>query len=69
MRQWLKQLREEKNLTQCQLAKMLGISQQYYCTIEKGIRQKYMSIELAYKLTKIFDISIDEIVTKDTKRG
>ena len=38
MRTWLKDLREAKNLTQSQIAKIIGISQQMYGFIENGKR-------------------------------
>lgn len=38
MRDWLIQLRKEKNISQKNLAQKAGISQHYYCWIEKGMR-------------------------------
>lgn len=62
MREWLKNLREEKGLTQKQVGEQLDISESYYSYIEAGDRQKPMDITLARKLSKVFNISIEQIV-------
>ena len=50
----LKQLREEKGITQKEIAKILGISQAAYSLYEKGQREpKYEMLE---KIADIFDI-------------
>lgn len=63
-------LRKAQNMTQCQLAEYLGISQQHMASFEKGIRKVSASILPA--LARLFSISVDELVgLKDTaaKRG
>lgn len=63
----LKDLREDKDYYQKDVAKLLGISQQYYSQYELG---KYtMPIELLIILAKEYNVSIDYIVgLSDNKR-
>ena len=53
----LKDLREDKDLLQKEVAKKLGISQQYYSQYEMG---KYtMPIELLIILSQEYNVSLD----------
>ena len=61
MRAWLKNLREVRNLTQAQVAKHLGITQNYYCEIETGKKQADLNFSTAIKLANIFNISLEDI--------
>lgn len=55
----LRELREKFNLTQEQLADRVGVSRQTIISIERG---KYNpSLVLAFKLSKVFGCSIEEI--------
>lgn len=56
----LKDLREDHDLFQKDIAKVLGISQQYYSKYENG--KFTIPIELIIKLAKYYDVSIDYIV-------
>ena len=56
----LLELRQEHNLTQKQLAKILNISQRSYSHYETGSRQ--IPIELLITLADYYDVSIDYIV-------
>ena len=67
MRKWLKELREKSNMSQQNVAEHLGISQNYYSMIETGERQSKMTIEMAQKLAKIFNVSIDVILENENK--
>lgn len=62
MREYLKKLRKEKGYTMQTVADMLGISKQYYQSIEVGKRQQNMDITLAVKLSDIFGISIQTLI-------
>lgn len=62
MRDWLVNTRNEKGMTQLEVAKKLNISEGYYSYIEKGQRQKNMDITLAAKLSDIFSIPLQRIV-------
>ena len=65
MREWLKALRGERSTAD--IAKLLGISQQYYSYIENGERQKRMNIQLCERISKIFDISVEQIIEYENK--
>lgn len=55
----LRELRELKDLTQEDIAEMVGVSRQTIISLEKG---KYNpSIFLAYKLSRIFGLSIEDV--------
>ncbi len=55
----IKVLRAEKNLTQEELAKKIGLSRQTINSIEKG---KYVpSVLIALKMAKVFGVSVEEI--------
>ncbi len=55
----IKVLRAEKNLTQEELAKKIGVSRQTINSIEKG---KYVpSVLIALKMAKVFGVSVEEI--------
>ena len=62
MREYLKKLREEHGYTMQVIADKIGISKQYYQSIEVGKRQQNMDITLAVKLSEIFGISIQSII-------
>ncbi|NLV21608.1 MAG: helix-turn-helix transcriptional regulator [Syntrophomonadaceae bacterium] len=55
----LKELREQAGMTQEDLAARAGVSRQTIISLEKG---KYNpSINLAYKLSRLFDLTIEEL--------
>ena len=62
MRDWLQNLRKNKGLTQKEIGEKLGISESYYCSIEKGVRQKKMDMMVASGLSAVFGIPVSEIV-------
>lgn len=55
----LKKLREERKLTQKELAEILGTSRSYYSKCEKGGRTVKFSMMI--KLAKFYNVSIDYI--------
>lgn len=59
----IKKFRNEKGLTQHQLAKNLGYSEQSVARWENGISEP--SLEQLIALSKYFQISIDELIKKD----
>ena len=67
MREWLKELRSERGMTQAQLAEKLGISEAYLSYIESGDRQKKMDLALAMKLSGILNIGLREIVENEAR--
>lgn len=65
--QRLKDLREDNDKYQKDIANLLGISQQYYSEYEQGKRP--IPVEYLIKLSKFYNTSIDYIVglTNETK--
>lgn len=61
MREWLKIARTEKNLTMKEISSKLGISESYYCSIERGTRQRKMDYALVAALSAILEMPIDTI--------
>ena len=62
----IKQLREQKNISQEQLANLLEISQSKLSKIENG-RLKKIEMKLVLKFCKSIDVSLDEFFeNKDT---
>ena len=57
---WLKDLREDNDKLQKEIAKLLGISQQYYSEYEKSNRT--IPISHLITLAKYYNTSIDYIV-------
>lgn len=59
----LKVLRAEQDLSQAELAKLIGVSRQTINAIETG---KYdPSLPLAFKLARLFNLSIEDIFEPD----
>ena len=67
MRDWLKEKRVGKNLTQDQMAEQLGISLSYYNLIENGERQKKMDLSIANQLSAILGMTLKEIIELEGK--
>lgn len=65
MRNYLKDLRAKKSLTQLDVAKKLNITESYYSLIENGERQQKMTIDLAQKLADVFGVSLEYIFEKE----
>lgn len=64
----LKDLREDKDLTQKQIAKILNITQQAYSNYESEKRE--LPYETMIKISLFYDVSLDYIfkLTKNKKR-
>ena len=59
----IEEIRKQKNITQEDFAKALGVSRQTISSLETG---KYNpSIFLAYKIAKYFDLTIEQIFIFD----
>ena len=65
----LKDLREDNDLTQRELAERLHISQNTYSQYENGVRQ--LPIEILIEISRIYDVSTDYILrlTDNPKRN
>ena len=62
----LKDLREDKDLFQKDIATMLNISQQYYSEYETGKRS--IPVELLVILSKFYEVSTDYILDLTNKK-
>ena len=51
----IKQIREEKSMSQKELADKIGVSQQFLCDIENGRRKP--SIDTAIKIARVLNIT------------
>ena len=60
----VKRLREEKNYTQAELAKLVGISQPTINDYEKG--RKVPTIVTAVDLARKLDTTVEKLVANDT---
>ena len=65
MRDYLVDLREQRNETQQDVAGAIGVSRQYYSMIEDGSRQKRMDIALVGLLANHFGVPMTEIIEKE----
>jgi XRE family transcriptional regulator, master regulator for biofilm formation len=57
----LKKLREDKGLTQVQLAKKTGVTQEYIAMIESGVR-KNPTIDVLKRLAKSLDVKVADLL-------
>jgi transcriptional regulator with XRE-family HTH domain len=69
LRSYLKEIREKKNYSQVYVARVIGISQNYYSNIENGKRQEILKMDMLVKLANVFDLSIQEIVELENKEA
>lgn len=53
------QKRKEKNMTQEELAKAVGVSRGMIAMVERGTKQ--VNLRLAKKLAEIFDCTVDDL--------
>ena len=61
----IKDLREDRDLTQTQVAKAIGITQRKYSYIETGTQQ--LTDEILVKLSKFYGVSTDYILKLSDK--
>ena len=65
MRTWLKDLRNNRNMTQKDMAEQLGISEAYYALIENGRRQKKMDVTILAGIAKATGTSVGRVAVKE----
>lgn len=58
--QRIKDMREDNDLTQAQVAEVLGIDQRVYSNYEIGKRE--IPVHLLIKLSKMYDVSTDYLL-------
>lgn len=64
----LRELRNQQNLTQLQVAEKMGLSAIHYSLIEQG--QRKFSIEVLFKIMDVFNVDADRVLglkCKDVK--
>ena len=61
----IKDLREDRDLTQTQVAEAIGITQRKYSYIETGTQQ--LTDEILIKLAKFYDVTTDYILKLSDK--
>lgn len=59
MKSRIEEIRNQRGIRQDDLGKMLGVSRQTISSIENG--RYNPSIMLAYKIAKLFDMTIEEV--------
>jgi transcriptional regulator with XRE-family HTH domain len=57
----LKNLRKERNLTQAELSRVLGLSENYIAKVESGVRP---SMETFRKLADFFQVPVEYLVSE-----
>jgi len=62
MRDYLHNLRKEKQLSQKTVAAQMGISSNYYMYIENGSRQTDMAYSIMEKLASAFEVPVQCII-------
>ena len=67
MRDYLKQLREDRGLSMQDIADKLDISRQYYQMIESGERQKKMDITLVRGIATALNVSLESIIEEENR--
>lgn len=67
MREYLKEMRVKKGMTQMDVANILDVSESYYNMIENGERKKSLDMNTAMKLAEIFNVSLEFICEQESK--
>lgn len=63
----IKELREDNDLTQQQIADKLGITQRKYSYLETGTQQ--LTEEILVKLSRVYNVTTDYILKLTDKRN
>lgn len=67
LREYLKNARLSLGMTQEDVAKRIGISTNYYCSIEKGERQQDMKASILIALSEVLRIPVSEMLNSERK--
>ncbi len=67
MYQRIKDLREDNDYKQSQIAKILSMTQQNYSNIEKGITE--ITADRLIKLSALYNVSVDYLLGITDKKG
>ena len=61
----IKDLREEKNLKQIEVATHIGVDKSAYSKIEKGLRA--LTVDELQKMAQLFNMTTDQVINHDGK--
>ena len=61
MKNRIRVLRAEKEMTQEELAELVGVTRNTITSLEKG--KYYPSLKLAYRISDVFGVGIDDVFT------
>lgn len=67
MREYLRDLRKERGLSQDEISKRMGMTQSFYSMIETGERVELMTIEMAIKLANVLGIESVDLILREMK--
>lgn len=67
IRKNIKRCRLEKGITSAELAEMVDLSHDFIRQIESETVANSFSVETLYRISKALDVSIDELVKKETQ--
>lgn len=62
MREYLRDLRKERGLSQDEISKRMGLTQSFYSMIETGERVERMNLDMAIKLANTLGIDSGEFI-------
>lgn len=65
MREFLRDLRKERKLSQDDIAKRMGLTQSFYSMIETGERVERMNLEMAIKLANVLGIDSGDFIERE----
>lgn len=65
MREFLRDLRKERKLSQDDIAKRMGLTQSFYSMIETGERVERMNLEMAIKLANVLEIDSADFIKRE----
>lgn len=63
----LKDIREARNISQDDIAKQIGVSQQFISRVERG--NKSISLDLAAEIADFLNVSLDEIAGRNKQKN
>jgi len=58
LREWLKQLRDNKGFTQQYVSEKLGVTRQYYQQIETEERMPKITMDMICKISRLYSIEL-----------
>lgn len=65
MREFLRDLRKERKLSQDDIAKRMGLTQSFYSMIETGERVERMNLEMTIKLANVLGIDSADFIKRE----